>query len=179
MTGRDASARAGGLAPPPAADPPSVLRRAAVFALLATLVVGTLVAIVLDYPLGRELWPFSAYPMYSGPAVGWTATTHRVFGVPRDESADEIPLLADEYLYPIEHARFYVALRTIERGGPRSLEPALRDTLARYEANRRSGRHHGPALRAIRLYELRFRLDAKATGREGPDGRRLLFEVAE
>jgi hypothetical protein len=156
---------------------PRGLRRAAVFALLAVLVGGTLVAIVRDAPLGKELWPFSAYPMYSGRPGGWTATSHRLFGVPRDEAAAEIPLLADEYLYPIEHARFYIAMRVIERGGDRSLEPALRDTLARYEANRRSGLHHGPALRAIRLYEERYRLDPKATNRDRPDGRRLLFEV--
>jgi hypothetical protein len=164
-------------ASPTASDVPSAPRRAVVFALLAIMLAGFAVAIVLDYPLGKELWPFSAYPMYSGRPGGWTATSHRVFGVPRDETAAEIPLITDEYLYPIEYARYYVALRAIERGGARTLEPALRDTLARYEANRQNGRHHGPELRAIRLYELRTRLNPKAANRERPDGRRLLFEV--
>jgi hypothetical protein len=163
--------------PSPTAGGPTRARRLPVYALLATMIGGFAVAVVRDDPLGKELWPFSAYPMYSGRPGGWIATSRRVFGVPRDETADEIPLVTDEYLYPIEHARFYVALRAIQLGGDRSLEPALRDTLARYEANRRSGRHHGPPLRAIRLYEVRCRLDPKATNRDRPDDRRLLFEV--
>ena len=82
-------------------------------------------------------------------------------------------------LYPMEHNSYYFTLRRIERmRDPARLEAAVRDTLSRYEARRRAGLHDGAPLQAIRLYELRWRLDARRTPREVPDSRRLLLEVA-
>jgi len=161
-----------------AADPTRGRRRE-VYALVAVLVLGSLVAIVRDDPFGKELWPFSAFPMYSNRA-GWIARSHRLFGVLREDPAREFPLIEDEYLFPIKKFRFYLALRRMEqdRDRDRVLGAALRDTLERYEANRRAGRHHGPALSGIRLYESKYRLDARATDRDHPDSRRLIFEVS-
>jgi len=173
-TSRSASANPG------AADPPSRLRRVAMYALLGVLVGGSIVAIVRDDKSGRELWPFSAFPMYSN-RPGWISRSHRVFGVLREDPTREIPLIADEYLYPIEHSRFYMAIRRMEESGrdrDQALAAALRETLERYEANRKAGRHHGPALRAVRLYELQYRLDPWARNRDRADERRLLAEVA-
>ena len=83
------------------------------------------------------------------------------------------------YLHPYEHTRFYFALNRLERQrdhGP--LLAAMRDTLQRYEARRIQGRHGGPALVGVRLYELDWRLDARATDRTKPESRWLLLEVA-
>ena len=115
--------------------------------------------------------------MYSN-TPRWTARPHRLFGILRDDPEREIPLVESAYL-PIDNARFYIALRSMERAGNRALEAALRDTLERYEANRKAGGHQGPPLRGIRLYELRYRLDRWARNSNRPDGRRLLFEVNE
>ena len=61
-----------------------------------------------------------------------------------------------------------------DRDRDRALAAALRDTLERYEANRRAGATDGPALRGVRLYELQYRLDPRARNRDRPDERRLL-----
>jgi hypothetical protein len=166
--------------PPAPPDPPPRRRRLLIYGLLSVLISGSVIAMVRDDPYGKELWPFSAYPMYSVRLRGWAARPHRVFGVLRDDPAREIPLIASEYLHPIEHSRFYIALRTLEQdrspGG--ALDATLRDTLARYESRRKAGLHGGPALRGLRLYELYYRLDRRASNRDRPDGRLLLFEVA-
>jgi len=162
------------------ADPPAKPRRIVIYAALLVLVGGSLVAIVRDDPYGKELWPFSAYPMYSQPMRGWSAGPHRLFGVLRDDPTREIPLIAGAYLYPIEHTRYYIALARIERQKDRdaALEAALRDTLARYELRRIAGLHNGPPLRGIRLYALKWRLDTSAHNRDRPDERKLLYEVS-
>jgi len=162
-----------------AADPPAKPRRAAIYAALLALVAGSLIAIVRDDPYGKELWPFSAYPMYSQPMRGWSARSHRLFGVLRDDESREIPLIAGAYLYPVEHTRFYIALASIEQQKDRdaALATLLRDTLSRYEARRAAGLHDGPPLRGIRLYALKWRLDPWARNRDRPDERKLLLEV--
>jgi hypothetical protein len=163
--------RAGGL---------SRARRAVIYAALAVVVGGGLYAIVIDAPYAEEPWPFSAYPMYSELRRGRSVERHRLFGVTREEPAQEIPLVDPSYLYPLEHSRFYFTLGRIERrkDGRRSLETAMRDALDRYEARRRAGEHHGPPLRALRLYALHWQLDPYARNRDAPELRRLLFEVA-
>jgi hypothetical protein len=163
----------------PAGTEPRGLRRAAVFALLAVLVGGSIVATVRDDSYGEELWPFSAYPMYSHVIRTWSVSSHRLFGVLRDDPGRELPLVGGDYLSPIGHTSFYIGLTRIERMRDRAkLEVALRDTLSRYEARRRAGLHDGPPLQAIRLYELRWRLDPRHAPRDVPDSRRLLLEVA-
>ena len=163
---------------PTAEKLPSSPRRAAVSALLAVLIVGSVVAFVRDDPYGKELWPFSAYPMYSTTLRTWSVSTHRLFGVPRD-GRSEIPLMGPEAFYPIGHTSYYFALARVERMRDRGrLEAALRNTLTQYEARRRAGLHDGEPLQAIRLYELRWRLGPRRPPREVPDSRRLLIEVA-
>lgn len=168
--------RLGDASGPSAPFPPK--RRAAAYAVIVLLVGGTVVAMVRDDPYEKELWPFSAYPMYSTTLRGWSVRTHRVFGVLREDPTRELPLIGDR-LHPFEHTRFYFILSRLERNRDRkSLETALRDTLVRYEARRRAGDQDGPAISAVRLYELDWRLDPRATDRETAFGRRLLLEVA-
>jgi hypothetical protein len=175
MSGDLSEARAAAEEPSGAAP-----RRAAVFALLAVLLGGSLVAFVRDDPYGEELWPFSAYPMYSRAWNKWSAVRRRPFGVVRGEPAHEMPLIDDPYLAPFGHSRICAAFSWIERQPDRDrrLRSALRDMLDRYEDRRRAGLHDGPPLQAIRLYELRFRLDPHASTRDRPESRRLLLEVS-
>ena len=156
-------------------------RRAAAYLTIAVLLAGSVVAMVRDDAYGKELWPFSAYPMYSTTLRTWSVRTHRLFGVVRGDPTREFPLVGALYLHPFEHTRFYFALNRVERLGDRDLlEAAIRDTLVRYEARREAGRHAGPALEGVRLYELDWRLDPRASPaeRERPQTRRLLLEVA-
>jgi len=179
MTGGASSKEGAQPAPPMAVEPPSAPRRVAVLALVSVLIGGAVVAFVRDDPHGEDLWPFSAYRMYSFTLRTWRVSTHRVFGVPREDGRSEVPLMGRDDLYPIGHNSYYFTLRRIEQmRDPARLEAALRDTLSRYEARRRAGLHDGAPLRAIRLYELRWRLDPRGTPREVPDSRRLLLEVA-
>ena len=157
---------------------PTAPRRAAVLALVSVLVGGSIVAFVRDDPYGKELWPFSAYPMYSTTIRTWSVSTHRLFGLLSEDGRGEIPLMGRDDLYPIGHTSYYIRLARIERMRDRArLEAALRDTLARYEERRRAGLHVGQALQAIRLYDLRWRLDPRRGPRQEPDSRRLLLEV--
>jgi hypothetical protein len=166
-------------APPTAVEPPSAPRRAAVLVLVWVLIGGAVVAFVRDDRHGEDLWPFSAYRMYSFTLRTWRVSTHRVFGVPREDGRSEIPLMSRDDLYPIGHNSYYSALARIERMRDRArLEATLRDTLSRYEARRRAGLHDGAPLQAIRLYQLRWRLDPRRPPSEVPDSRRLLLEVA-
>ena len=71
------------------ATDPTRGRRREVYALVAVLVLGSLVAIVRDDPFGKELWPFSAFPMYSNRA-GWIARSHRLFGVLREVTESDV-----------------------------------------------------------------------------------------
>jgi hypothetical protein len=179
MTGALSSKDGAQPAPPTADELPSTPRRAAVLALVSILIVGSVIAFVRDDPHGEDLWPFSAYRMYSFTIRTWGVTTHRLFGVLREDGRSEIPLMGRDDLYPIGHNSYYFTLRRIERMRDSArLEAALRDTLSRYEARRRAGLHDGAPLQAIRLYELRWRLDPRRTPREAPDSRRLLLEVA-
>ena len=56
------------------------------------------------------------------------------------------------------------------------LPAALADVYARYERRRTAGRHEGPPLSAVRLYQLRWALDADARNAQHPDVRELLYE---
>jgi hypothetical protein len=59
----------------------------------------------------------------------------------------------------------------------RTLQEALLDTLRRYEELRAAGRHDGPPLQSVRLYIVRWQLDAQAANLNRPDYRRLIAEV--
>jgi hypothetical protein len=53
----------------------------------------------------------------------------------------------------------------------------LRDCLTRYESRRVAGEHHGPLLRAVRLYEMQWTLVDDASNVDRPSSRRLVAEV--
>jgi hypothetical protein len=153
----------------------SPARRRFVSGLLAVLVGGSLAHALL----GEEHWPFCAYKMFSGVREGRSLTCLRVFGVVDGPQPAETPLLASAYLAPFDQSRLWRALMRVRKkpDGEARLARALRTVLARYEARRLTGAHHGPPLKALRLYELSWELDPWARNADQPDRRTLIAEV--
>jgi len=148
-------------------------RRVGISAVLIFVIGMSLVTIVS----ATERWPFSPYSMYSGAQRKWEMQAVRAYGVPLDPTAVEVPLLRPEYIAPFDQSRFGVALRRLRRSkDPQRLPNALADCLARYERRRLAGLHDGPALRGIRVYEVRWTLDPQARNVDRPDARELIAE---
>jgi hypothetical protein len=152
------------------------LRRCAVLnALFLALILGSAYDILQD----EEHWPFSQYPMFSTVWRSPTFTWLRLVGVTED--GREFPLASNRYIAPFDQSRLPKALRRIEErpDGPAGLRVAVSECLARYDALRVEGRHDGPPLAAMRLYELQWTIDPNALNIDSPDHRRLITEVHE
>jgi hypothetical protein len=153
----------------------NVTRRRRLFLNLvfAALIGGSLYDIAAD----EEHWPFSQYPMFSTlwrtPTFSWL----RLFGV--DAAGREFPLSSNRYIQPFDQSRLPKALRKIMDGpnGAGDLHVALEDCLARYEALRLEGRHDGPPLTALRLYDLVWTIEPYAANLDAPDRKTLVAEV--
>jgi hypothetical protein len=149
-------------------------RRCVVYAALAVICAGSLVDLATD----REHWPFSQYAMYSEvKREPYELRQLRLFGVPA--RGEEFALRQVEYIQPFDQVRLRLILSEF-RVDPRRrplLATALQDCLTRYETLRRAGRHSGPPLAGVRLYELHWRLDPWAHNADRPDSRTLVLEV--
>ncbi len=141
---------------------------------IGTLILGSYLALILD----REFWPFSPYPMYSYTVNDKTVTGMRLYGVTQEEPHREIPLRNPDYVRPFSPFALEFAWgRLYLKGDRRALDEALRDSLRRYEKFRAAGRHDGPPLAGMRLYQEEWRLDPQAENLDQPDHRRLVAEV--
>ena len=139
----------------------------------ALLIVGSLYDVATD----QEHWPFSNYPMFSG---GWRSRTFtwlRLFGVARD--GREFALDSNSYIEPFDQSRLPKAFRRIleRRDGNAQVRVALEDCLARYDTLRVEGRHSGPPIVAVRLYELEWVIDPAAANVDRPGRRQLIAEI--
>ena len=105
-------------------------------------------------------------------------TFHRpvVYGV--RPQGEEVALLSREQLYPLTAAQVRQSMKRLRHGpgSPNDLRQALLDMQRRYEEGRESGRHHGPPLIAMRLYECFWDM-RDDPGPGPPDRRQLLFEA--
>lgn len=124
-----------------------------------------------DIVTGLEHWPFGSYPMYSVPyseQLSWL----RLYGV---TDRGEILLRGERDFAPFDEARLIMALQRLESaaGGQQKVDQALRNLMELY--HRGSGQ---PALRALRLYVVRWNLRPGLQGSEPPDERSLIAEVA-
>ena len=131
-----------------------------------------------DIVTKKVSWPFSSYPMFSELRNEPTLTFIELFGIPEAEPSREIPLVDFKYLQPFDRARLAGAFKRLKsRADPGELfRQALDDLLARYEALRREGRHHGPPLRGMRIYQLTWHLDPWAKNVDQPQRRELWAE---
>jgi hypothetical protein len=149
-------------------------------AVIVLLVIGSLFTIVFD----KEYWPFSQYPMYSELHQKDELSRLQLYGVTKEEPHDEIPM-RDEYLSPLSPSRVLTAFRRLNSTGnstekrQESVNRALLDSLEFYEKRRQAEWHDGPALQGIRLYEVRWQLDAKAENVDQPEYRELVTEVEQ
>ena len=125
-----------------------------------------------------ELWPFCSYQMYSRVKADDLIDRLRFFGITADAAPTEISLHESKYIFPFDHARQNRALGHMGKNTAHEslYQEALRDTYERYEARRKKGRHHGPALKGIRLYHLQWKLDPQARNKDLPDQRELVAE---
>jgi hypothetical protein len=132
---------------------------------------------IYDIAADREDWPFSQYPMFSGVWRSPTFTWLRLFGVTAD--GREISLDENRYVDPFDQSRLPKAIKRMldEPDASERVRLALSDCLKRYERLRRDARHDGPALIAMRLYELEWTIDREAANVDRPDRRRFLAEV--
>ncbi len=149
------------------------MRRTAISILLLGFLTGSLYDIVTD----QEHWPFSQYPMFSGVWQSPTFSWLRLYGVSPD--GREFALDANRYVAPFDQSRLPKAMRRIleRRDGLLQIRSALADVAMRYEALRRDGRHGGPPLARLRLYEVEWTIARDAANVDRPDRRRLVAEV--
>jgi hypothetical protein len=149
------------------------VRRAFLNLVLIGLIAGSAYDIVTD----EEHWPFSQYPMFSGLWKSPTFTWLRVFGVTAD--GREFPLDANAFIAPFDQSRLPKALRRMLELADSDVRitTALSDVFARYEQLRLTHTHDGPALVAMRLYELEWTIDPNGVNVDSPDRRRFIAEV--
>ena len=149
----------------------SPARLIAVHVLIAAIALGSLAPIVA----GRDFWPFSDYPMYAALMRG-RGSWFRLYG---ESDSGEIRLSGARHWHPAGEQRLGMGLRRLaERPhGGRLLHDALARLAARYEEERRAGRHDGPELRALRVYEVAWDLRSGRSPTRPPDDRVLFGEV--
>ena len=102
----------------------------------------------------------------------------RLFGVTAEQPSREISLMASAYIQPFDPSRLNRALMRLQQRPDRELlfRQAIKDCSNRYERLRREGRHDGPPLAGLRLYEVTWRFDPELRNINRPDERILLNE---
>ena len=142
-----------------------------IYALFAFILVGSFLDLVRD----TEHWPWSCYPMYSEPEHGTTFTDVRLYGVLASDPTQEISLYTDErYLQPFDQTRMNEILRSTWTN--RNIDSALWNCLTRYEGMRKAGKHDGPELAGLRIYNCFWTLDPYGKTIEHPDKKVKLAE---
>jgi hypothetical protein len=146
--------------------------------LIHLLIAGVIAGSLYDIVTSQEHWPFSDYPMFSTihrkPTLdNW----YRLYGVTLD--GQERAILRYSELWPLDQSRLPLGIRRIDQSGGSEtrVRAALEDILRRYEARRAQGLHHGPSLKAIRLYSVSWDLEPHAANIDRPRSKRLITEV--
>jgi hypothetical protein len=141
------------------------------------LIAGVVGGSFYDIVTRQEHWPFSNYPMFSTVHRSTTLRWLRLYGVTADDR--EVPVVKYSYLFPLDQSRLPLGLRRYLNGedGNEKLKEAVVDALRRYEQRRLAHEHAGPALRALRLYQVRWDVRPYAANLEQPASRELLAEA--
>jgi len=166
-----AQQQAGGPAPAPVVEPMKPWRVRLVYGVVGAIVLGHL----YDIARQQEHWPFSNYPMWARPAKDWHIKNVVPVGLTVAQSPGEVELTDAAYLAPLPpHYQRIAVMRVARRESKR--DAMLRDYLDYYEKRRVTGKHNGPRLRGIRLYEYHWDLHRDARNAAEPDGRTLIYE---
>src|SRR5580704_15274971 len=152
-------------------------RLAFAHATIATLFGGSAYAIVEDC----DAWPFSSYPMYSYIDSSRAVTRLELVGVASDRGGGEVALRIMKEIPPWDDTRLMASLRRLLHGSDAELavRKALKELLTRYEDLRAAGKHDGPRLRGLRLYELTWKNISPGTPGSRPPDQRELVGVVE
>lgn len=152
-------------------DSMSPARRSVLSAFFALLILGH----GYEIAARSEHWPFSNYPMYAGLASD-RVSRKVIVGVLPD--GREIPLEINRDLSPFDNTRFYSAMHRVSaERGPAAYAHALKQLLLRYEQLRVRGDHQGPAIVALRAYEMRWPVLPGASNKDHPSSRKRLVEA--
>lgn len=145
---------------------------------------GVLVFIVaghlVDAWMGRDHWPFAAYPMFAGINKPDPFTSEELRGVTPDgrEIAITSDMIGVMHLNRVRPSlvRIYNHSRRTGSPEPRGAEKALDALLDTYEARRQRGEHGGPPLRGMRFYRLKWEFMWRAENAATPE-RAILFQT--
>jgi hypothetical protein len=149
-----------------------------IHAALIVLIVGHLYDIIQK----GEHWPFSQYQMFAF-LQERSLTRMELYGVMQEDSHQEFPLR--QVSSNFGGVRETESLRNISRSQEikseerqQMLDGALLDALSKYENGRLAGKHDGPPLQGIKLYEATWQLDDPAKSIvDPPDQQKLIHEV--
>jgi hypothetical protein len=151
----------------PDARPVPKRKRWLVYGVLAVLVGGHLV----DIALRREHWPFSNYPMWSRASTVWKASDVRVHGIVAGGAGKEVELTS-RHITPLPRLQMTLAMRRAvgqaDAGKPELLHRRARDLMRYYESLREAGRHDGPPIEGLRVYEYEWDVNVKGEGADRP-----------
>ena len=142
-----------------------------VHAVVAIIVLGHL----YDIARQQEHWPFSNYPMWARLSKDWHVTAIVPVGLTGQPDQPEVELSDPAYFAPLPLHFQRETFRTFKRNTPLR-ERQLADYLKRYEQLRRDGRHDGPPLVGLRVYERYWTLDKQAGNTARPDRTTLVYE---
>ena len=142
-----------------------------VYAVVGVIVLGHLHEIVRQ----QEHWPFTNYPMWATVTRDWHIREVMPFGVTDETGSREFDLREPKYFAPMP--AIYQRLNFQRAAGRANVrDRMLGDYLRRYEDLRRAGRHDGPPLKGLRLYEWVWTMDRYAGNAATPDRKSLLYE---
>jgi hypothetical protein len=105
-----------------------------------------------------------------------------LYGVVQEDAHQEFPLrqVSSGFGGVRENSSLRLISRRIkpEERRQQMLNDALLDALSKYEQRRLAGKHDGPPLQGIRLYEATWQLDDPAKSiADSPDQQKLIYEV--
>jgi hypothetical protein len=155
-------------------------------AVIGFLIICSFLALAID----TEPWPFSSYPMFSylagGTGEDYSFTKAQFYGVSQEEPHQEFPLRGS-YIKPFQEDRVINYFQRIDKEADyrlkadpakrqQLLNEATRDLFVQYETLRQAGRHDGPPLQGIKLYQLYWQLDPRGENVDQPDQWELLAE---
>lgn len=166
-----AKQKAGGPAPAPTVEPMKPWRVWLVYGVVGAIVLGHL----WDIAWQVEHWPFSNYEMWARPTKEWHIENVVPVGLTVAQSPGEVELTDPAYFAPLPPHYQKIAISRVARRESKR-DAMLSDYLDYYERLRADGRHNGPRLRGVRLYEYYWDLDKQARNTAAPDRRTLLHE---
>jgi hypothetical protein len=133
-------------------------RKVLVSLLVAVIVAGHLYDGLRDNgPYYLSHWPFHSFHMFSTLSRARHVAVRRIMGV--DQAGNDVSLSDPAYSEPI--LIYHVRLKfdrafELRKGRCEALRKMSQEYLARYERHRKAGRHAGPLLAGLRLYEFRW-----------------------